>query len=353
MLLIRIRSKARQPSLSNLQFQTDIAATKKKGRAFVVSIGVNVSETSGFDLQYAANDARKMQEIIGSRLKAETDKYSEVIQIPLISDYKTDKFAAVNTARKEIIRGVFSLLSGNKGEVSDEVLKQIPGFETIKAVEPEDTLIISFSGHGYADTSGIFYLLPNDIGKNFSVKTKSLNKTISSDELSLWMQDITANEMIMIIDACYSASAVGADFKPGPMGSRGLGQLAYDKDMKILSATQANNVALELGSLEQGLLSYAILQDGVKEKHADANGNKELLSTELLEYAEKRVPELYQEIKEGKHSVIINGKRVKGLQARAETFGSDKKNKSSLNLQQPKVFDFKRRKADNTLFSLP
>ena len=123
--------------------------------------------------------------------------------------------------------------------------------------------------------------------------------------------------------------------------------------MKILSATQANNVALELGSLEQGLLSYALLQDGVNEKLADANGNKQLLSTELLEYAEKRVPELYQEVKDGKHSVIINGKKVKGLQARAETFGSDKQNKSSLNLQQPKIFDFKRRKADNTLFSLP
>ena len=107
------------------------------------------------------------------------------------------------------------------------------------------------------------------------------------------MQDITAAEMIMVIDACHSSAAVQGDgFNPGPMGSRGLGQLAYDKDMKILSATQANNVALELNSLEQGLLSYALLEDGIIKSLADADKNKQMLSTEWLSFAERRIPEL-------------------------------------------------------------
>ena len=220
-------------------------------------------------------------------------------------------------------------------------------------VEPEDTLIIAFSGHGYSDQSGIFYLLPYDIGPRTTRLTpEALQKTISSDELSLWMQDITAREMIMIIDACHSAAAVqGDNFKPGPMGSRGLGQLAYDKDMKILSATQADNVALELGSLRQGLLSYALIQDGVILKLADADRDQKLLSDEWLTYAEKRVPELYQEVRDGKRGVMINGKRLRARNSEPIDLGGNQKSK--LNLQEPKLFDFKRRKLKNILFNWP
>lgn len=332
-----------------------VSSSSKKGRAFLISIGVNASENPAYDLQYAANDARKMQEIVGERLKADSSKYAEIIQIPLISDYGKDKGLAENNAQKAIIKGVFSLLAGNEKEVPAEILKQIPNRDKIKLVEPEDTLIITYSGHGYADISGIFYVLPYDIGKNTrQLTTEALQKTISSDELSLWMQDITAAEMIMVIDACHSSAAVQGDgFKPGPMGSRGLGQLAYDKDMKILSATQADNVALELGSLQQGLLSYALLQDGIIKLLADADKDKKLLSTEWLAFAERRVPELYSEVKAGKRNVVIDGKITKADGSRSEIIDLSGKQKSNLNLQQPTVFDFKRRNYKNTLFILP
>ncbi len=332
---------------------TVVIDAPRKGRAFVLSIGVNASENPAYKLRYAANDARKMQEIIGARMKADRDKYSEVIQIPLISDYSAGKKLAENTAQKAVIRGVFSLLAGNKEEIPAGILQQIPNREKIKAVEPEDTLIIAYSGHGYADQSGIFYLLPYDIGKGTTkLSTATLQKTISSDELSLWMQDISAAETIMIVDACHSSAAVqGADFKPGPMGSRGLGQLAYDKDMKILAATQANNVALELSRLEQGLLSYALLEDGIKSALADGDKDKQLFAAEWLSFAEKRVPELYQEIREGKRGVIIDSRNVKG-DGKREVY-LDEQQKNSLNLQQPHLFDFKRRSIKSPLLSLP
>ena len=157
----------------------------------------------------------------------------------------------------------------------------------------------------------------------------------------------------MIIDACHSSAAVQGDgFKPGPMGSRGLGQLAYDKDMKILSATQANNVALELGSLEQGLLSYALLEDGINRSLADADKDKKLFPAEWLTYAEERVPELYEEVKTGKRSILVNGKAAKDGE-RKSVFVKEKRQKSNLNLQRPSLFDFKRRDRKSSLFSLP
>ena len=361
----KVKSQTTEPL--KFSIPKTISAEKKKGKAILVSIGVNASENPAYDLRYAANDARKMQEIIGSRLKADNEQYAEVVQIPLVSDHDADGNLSENAAQKAVIKGVFSLLEGRtmkdvSAEISKEnpqladVLKNIPNIEKIKAVEPEDTLIITYAGHGYADQSGIFYLLPYDIGKDTrQLTTEALRKTISSDELSLWMQEITAAEMIFIIDACHSSAAVQGDgFKPGPMGSRGLGQLAYDKDMKILSATQANNVALELGSLQQGLLSYALLEDGIVRSFADADKDKKLLSTEWLNYAEKRVPELYSEVKDGKRGVIIDGKNVKSVTKRSDIEYLDGSNqKSSLNLQQPSLFDFKRRNVENTLLVLP
>lgn len=330
-----------------------VSDSPQKGKAFLVTIGVNASETPDYNLRYAVNDARKMQQIVGERLKNSTEKYSEIIQIPLISDYDNNNELLENTAQKAIIKSVFSLLSGNEKAVSQDILRQIPNYEQISQIEPEDTLIITFSGHGYANNIGDFYILPFDIGQNSTLLTPEvLQKAISSAELSLWMQDITATEMIMIIDACYSSAAVqGNGFKPGPMGSRGLGQLAYDKDMKILSATQANNVAIETGSLQQGLLSYALLQDGINKSEADADKDKKLLSTEWLMFAEKRVPELYQAIKDGKLNLIVDGKTVTG--EKGIELAGNKTKKGNLNLQEPTLFDFKRRNIRNTLFSLP
>ena len=42
----------------------------------------------------------------------------------------------------------------------------------------------------------------------------------------------------MVVDACRSAASVDCgEFKPGPMRSRGLGQLAFDKGMRLLAAS--------------------------------------------------------------------------------------------------------------------
>ncbi|PYT00041.1 MAG: hypothetical protein DMF63_08710 [Acidobacteria bacterium] len=330
----------------------------KKGKAYVISIGVNASDNRNFDLKYAANDARKMQEVLGSRLA--TSQFSEVINIPLISERSSSQSPGASNARKAVIKAVFSLLAGRANEVPTEIMTQIPDAAKIAPVEPEDTLIITYAGHGYADRSGIFYLLPEDIGVDTSeLTTKNLNRMISSDELSLWMQDVTAAEMIMVIDACHSSSAVQGDgFKPGPMGSRGLGQLAYDKGMKILSATQADNVALELGNLKQGLLSYVLLEDGVIAKKADSGTapDGKLTPSEWLGYAVNAVPKLYQDVLEGKRAINVGGNtvdvsKVPPAQRDVTVYGADPQDRKSM-VQQPSVFDFRRKKDERPMITL-
>src|SRR5262249_11769121 len=150
--------------------------------------------------------------------------------------------------------------------IGDAKLKQI-GRST-----PQDIVIITFSSHGAADAAGNFYLLPSDIRMKTATQTMpDLDSMISSDELSLWMRDLDAADAVRIIDACYAAASVNAPgFKPAPMGSRGLGQLAYDKQMRILAATREKSSAVEVsGSIRQGLLTYALVKDGLADNKAD------------------------------------------------------------------------------------
>jgi len=42
----------------------------------------------------------------------------------------------------------------------------------------------------------------------------------------------------MILDTCHAGAATGKEFRPGPLGDPGFGQLSYDKAMRILVASQ-------------------------------------------------------------------------------------------------------------------
>jgi WD40 repeat protein len=321
--------------------------TKALGSAYIVTIGVNANENRDYDLRYAANDARRLQEELAKRLPK--DKYQQIVQIPLVSDYDNAGKLSENNATKAKIKAVLDKLAGKM--VSNNALRGVPNVELLRKVLPEDLVLIAFSGHGYANREGIFYLVPYDIGASASGGLGSvLTKSISSDELSLWLRDVDAGEMMMIVDACHSAAAVqGKDFKPGPMGSRGLGQLSYDKGMRILTATQADNVALELGNLQHGLLTYSLVKNGIELGLADYQPkDSKLFSNEWLGFSVKDVPLLYEKAAKGElKDLLIEGKKTKGVELVNMT-----RQESNLNLQQPSLFDFSRRDRQYELFDI-
>jgi hypothetical protein len=69
--------------------------------------------------------------------------------------------------------------------------------------------------------------------------------------------------MVMILDACYSAASIErADFRPGPVGSRGPGELAYDKRIRVLAASREKQLPREAGQL--GYRSCALTKNGLE-----------------------------------------------------------------------------------------
>ena len=327
---------------------------KRRSRAYIIAIGVNAHENPSWDLRYAANDAVAINSIVKNQLE-KTGVFDEIISIPLISRYSSDttpkKKLEANPVTKAMIKEVFARLAGETTG-SEKLLKIIPNAVNLKQATPDDMLLISYSGHGLADENRQFHLFPYDIGmgSNRVVDDELLHHTISSDNLSLWLRDVDAGEIIMIIDACNSAASVeGEDFKPGPMGSRGLGQLAYDKRMRILAASQAEAVALESDLIKHGVLTYALIQEGLEAERADHEPkDKRIFAGEWLTYGEARVPELYRLIRSGQADKLANSVGQKG-QIYHFTPDSINKKERSINVQQPTLFDFTKNESDFVL----
>src|SRR5213078_886211 len=155
-----------------------------------------------------------------------------------------------------------------------------------------------------------FYLIPHDLGytgERTELTKEGLNTilahSISDVELEAAVESIDASHLLLIIDACNSGQALEAEEKRrGPMNSKGLAQLAYEKGMYILTAAQSYQAAMEAEQLGHGYLTYALVEEGLKSGAADTlPKDGQVVLREWLDYATDRVPRMQEaKLKEGR-----------------------------------------------------
>jgi hypothetical protein len=277
-----------------------------------------------------------------------------VAAIPLLAEARgqgKDRTFSQKTATKENVRNVLAILAGQR--VDPKALEQLPAAKALHKALPEDLVLITFSTHGYNGADGQFYVFPSDIGQAGRAVDKALlQRAISTDELSLWLRDVDVGEMVMIVDACFASASVEQEgFKPGPMGSRGLGQLAYDKRMRILAASQSSNPAFEDFRLGHGLLTYALARDGLDKGAADFDPKDGRITLgEWLKYGAQRVPGLVEDIAAGKIRGVDDKKPTgQALEVKQERsmirIGNEKTGRRAV-AQLPSLFDFTKGRDD-------
>ena len=234
----------------------------------MIVVGVNAYQNQSWDLRYAAEDARATGDIIARYIEA-SDEFAEVHTVSLITE-RDESGAITGIATRAALLAVLDALAG---ETTDpELLDLIPGAASLRKAGPDDLVYLAFSGHGLSGDNGLFHLFLSDIGvgEKREINNALLARTLDSDLLARHLRRVDAGDFVMVVDACNSAASVeGSGFKPGPMGSRGLGQLAYDKAMRVLAASQAEAVALESERLRHGLLTFAMLHEGLEGGAAD------------------------------------------------------------------------------------
>jgi uncharacterized caspase-like protein/WD40 repeat protein len=298
-------------------------------RAWLLSIGVDRHLQTAWDLSYAVADSLAMSDTLARSLRA-SGNFADVHVVQLA--------ASVNGAKNNDQRGA------SKVEIAAALGAWAQATVAAKGPRPspDDLVIVSFAGHGVRSHSGEFYLVPSDIGvaPDASDSPEFARTAISSMELSKWLRAIDAREFLFVLDACHSAASVqSADFKPGPMSSRGLGQLAYDKGMRILAASQVEGVAIESPSLLHGVLTYALVTEGLDGGLADWRPRDgRIQADEWLAFAADRVPQLVQEMLAGRK----RGVKVSGQSQDSRPVA-----------QRPVLFNFDRSEGSSLLRTLP
>lgn len=263
----------------------------RPGIVYVVAIGVDRYANPSFNLRYAAADARRF----AAEIETQRRRLDPAAQVKIA--VLLDEDATRLNIRRALLR------------LSDEDDRDLPGppaplaLETLRTVEPEDTVIVFFSGHGLTDGER-FYLVPHDLGSDgqpgavdTAVAATIASRSVSNDDLERALERIPSAATILVIDACYSGQALESrERRVGPMNTKGLAQLAYEKGMYVLTAAQGYQVALETGRLGHGLLTYALVVDGLVAGAADqAPRDRRILAREWLDFAAERVPVLHRE----------------------------------------------------------
>jgi hypothetical protein len=163
------------------------------------------------------------------------------------------------------------------------------------------------------------------------------------------LRKVDAADMVLIIDACHSAASIEAEgFKPGPLGSRGLGQLAYDKRMRVLAASQSDQAAREMGGqIDEGVLTYALIHDGLLATQALAEDGTVTLSS-WLHYPVQRVPQIIQDIRDG----TLNDYGIRNLRSTvpvADVGGAQREGATQI----PVLFDYTNQQSPGVILKEP
>jgi WD40 repeat protein len=262
---------------------------RREGAAYVVVVGVSKYANSQYNLNYSVADASE----IGAQLKSQQETLGRYSPVEVISLLNED-------ATKENILLALKLLAGT---ARTPIARNAPAdLLKIKPAQPEDAVIFYFSGHGTAKDDR-FYLIPHDLGYqgprselDEAGLATILAHSVSDLELEEALKPVDVDQLLLVIDACNSGQALqAADERRGPMNARGLAQLAYEKGMYVLTASQSDEVAFESAGLKHSYLAYALVEEGIISGAADADHNGQVFLNEWFNYATERVPRIGSE----------------------------------------------------------
>jgi WD40 repeat protein len=265
------------------------ASLKRPGTAYILAIGVNGYSNTQYNLKYAVADATAFGAEV-QNAQRQLANYKNLEVAPLLNEQAT---------KANILRALRRLAGTEDASTGDLP----PTLEKLQRTQPEDAVFIYFAGHGTAQGQR-FYLLPHDLGYQGERTALDaagiqmiLEHSVSDEELERAVEGIDADKFLMVIDACNSGQALEAEERRrGPMNSKGLAQLAYEKGMYILTAAQSYQAAQEASQLGHGFLTYALVEEGLKQDAADTDPKDgQVWVREWFDYASRRVPNMQLE----------------------------------------------------------
>jgi WD40 repeat protein len=259
----------------------------RQGAINLLVIGVEKYQNPGFNLKYSVDDTVEMS----AQLRTQQERLGRYK--PIVTTSLTNAEAT----KRNILLALARLAGTDTAPLPSDAPKILA---SIAPAQPEDAVVVYFSGHGMAHLER-FYLIPHDIGYMGSRDEIDgaglitiLNHSISDEELVDALQPMDVDQLLVIIDACKSGQALkSTETRQGPMNTKGLAQLAYEKGIYVLTASQSFEVAFEADALKHSYLAYALLEEGIKQRAADKNPRDgSIFLKEWFDYASESVPQI-------------------------------------------------------------
>jgi WD40 repeat protein len=173
-------------------------------------------------------------------------------------------------------------------------------------ISPRDSFVLYAAAHGYS-LGGNYYMIPQDYqggGNPDALKTRA----VSQERIQEWLaKRIKAKRAIILLDTCESGALTGGYTKSrteGPVAEAAVGRLHEATGRPVVTAASPGKSAYE-NYKGHGVFTYALIEALHK---GDTNNNGKIEVSELAAHVERRVPELFAELKQ-------NGFVVKGLAA--------------------------------------
>ncbi|HEX8180793.1 MAG TPA: PQQ-binding-like beta-propeller repeat protein, partial [Pyrinomonadaceae bacterium] len=297
---------------------------KRDATLYVVAIGVNKYANPAFNLRYAVADADAFGQEL-ARQQGLIGHYQQTVVVSLLDAEAT---------KANILLAIKRLVEIESQALPTDAPQQLA---RLKYANPEDGVAIYFAGHGTAQGQR-FYLIPHDLGYTGKFNALDaeglqtlLTHSVSDRELEQAFERLNAGQLLLVLDACNSGQALEAEEKRrGPMNSKGLAQLAYEKGMYILTAAESFQAAQEASQVGHGLLTYALVVEGMQQAAADSEPKDgTVFIREWLDYATNRVPQMQVAQMKAARGLGIN------LSFKEDERGLDVERRSG---QRPRVF---------------
>ena len=256
------------PSLSSFQAVEDPAL-------YAIIVGTANYAGEKLDLKYPGKDAAAMAQAFR---QAGSQLFEDRVHIRL---FTTDTTDAKMHPTKSNIQSAFKAFK--------------------EQATAQDILLVYFSGHGVtygdADRAQFYYLTQDISSENLSDAGIRQSRTLSTAELTKWINDIPALKQVMILDACNSGKVVESLIT----GTKNLNSSqirAFDRmkdrtGMYVLSGSAADKVSYEANRYGQGLLTYSLLE-GMGGLALSEGQYLDVMT--LFQHARNKVPELAESV---------------------------------------------------------
>ena len=221
-----------------------------------------------------------------------------------IDRYQSPQINWLSCARRDAVALdalFFDTLGGNTELLVDESATRANIEDRFKALvrcDPDDTVVIAFSGHG-SDTHELV---------TYDTNVRDLTNTaIPLSTLAEWFSHIPAKRLVLLLDCCFSggmgAKVLKADAMPRDFLSvdARLAELSGDGRI-VITASAATEPAWENPKSGHGYFTHFLIEalrggDGVKE-----NGRVSVYR--LLEYVTRRVTDLAHQFGHPQHPTL-------------------------------------------------